>query len=263
MCRFLAYQGDPIPLVDLVCAPTNSLVQQSRYAQEGKTRTNGDGFGLGWYGTRAEPERHRMAGPAWADENLTAISKQVSSHLFFAHVRAATGTETTQANCHPFAYGRWLFMHNGQIGAYGKIRPLVETMISKNVRYARAGTTDSEAIFLAAFGNGIACDPVQAMTSTLYAIRALMIDAGITEPLRFSAVLTDGVRLYAFRWASDGKPPRLYYRQTAGRIVLASEPLDHLRAAWRELPNASALLSSPGRSLAMRHLADLPSQLAA
>ncbi|MGA4923289.1 hypothetical protein, partial [Bacillus subtilis] len=32
--------------------------------------------------------------------------------MFFAHVRAATGTAVTRQNCHPFACGRWMFMHN-------------------------------------------------------------------------------------------------------------------------------------------------------
>ena len=32
-------------------------------------------------------------------------------------MRAATGTATSRANCHPFAHGQHLFMHNGQVGA--------------------------------------------------------------------------------------------------------------------------------------------------
>ena len=57
MCRFLAYSGEPVFLSDLVCAPTHSLVHQSLHADEGKTETNGDGFGIGWYGERSEPGR--------------------------------------------------------------------------------------------------------------------------------------------------------------------------------------------------------------
>jgi hypothetical protein len=55
MCRFLAYRGEPIFLDDLVCAPAHSLVHQSLHAVEAKTGTNGDGFGIGWYGERPEP----------------------------------------------------------------------------------------------------------------------------------------------------------------------------------------------------------------
>jgi predicted glutamine amidotransferase len=63
MCRFLAYRGDPIFLSDLVCAPSHSLVHQSLHAEQAKTGTNGDGFGIGWYGERSEPGLYREVRP--------------------------------------------------------------------------------------------------------------------------------------------------------------------------------------------------------
>ncbi len=129
MCRFLAYSGEPVFLSDLVCAPTHSLVHQSLHADEGKTETNGDGFGIGWYGERAEPGVYRDISPAWSDENLVNLCGQVRARTFFAHVRAATGTATARANCHPFAHGRHLFMHNGQIGGYCRIKRRLEALI--------------------------------------------------------------------------------------------------------------------------------------
>ena len=129
MCRFLAYSGEPVFLSDLVCAPTHSLVHQSLHADEGKTETNGDGFGIGWYGERPEPGVYRDISPAWSDENLVNLCGQVRARTFFAHVRAATGTATARANCHPFAHGRHLFMHNGQIGGYCRIKRRLEALI--------------------------------------------------------------------------------------------------------------------------------------
>lgn len=95
MCRFLAYQGAPIFLDTLVSAPCHSLIHQSQHATEAKTETNGDGFGLRWYGAREEPGLYRELRPAWSDENLRSIASQVQSHPFFAHVRASTGTATS------------------------------------------------------------------------------------------------------------------------------------------------------------------------
>jgi hypothetical protein len=63
MCRFLAYRGEPVLMSDLVCAPAHSLVQQSLHAHEAKTETNGDGFGLGWYGERETPGVYREVRP--------------------------------------------------------------------------------------------------------------------------------------------------------------------------------------------------------
>lgn len=129
MCRFLAYSGEPVFLSDLVCAPTHSLVHQSLHADEGKTETNGDGFGIGWYAERPEPGVYRDISPAWSDENLVNLCGQVRARTFFAHVRASTGTATARANCHPFVYGRHLFMHNGQIGGYHRIKRRLEALI--------------------------------------------------------------------------------------------------------------------------------------
>ena len=92
MCRFLAYRGEPILLETMVAAPCRSLIHQSLHATEAKTGTNGDGFGVGWYGEREMPGLYRELRPAWSDENLLSITGQIRSRMFFAHVRAATGT---------------------------------------------------------------------------------------------------------------------------------------------------------------------------
>jgi predicted glutamine amidotransferase len=242
MCRWVAYSGQPIFLGQLVADPEHSLIHQSRNAEEAKVGINGDGFGLGWYGERDEPGLYRETLPAWSDDNLRHIARQVRSRLFFAHVRASTGTATSRANCHPFAHGRWLFMHNGQIGGWGRLRRAVEARIPDALYACRTGTTDSEAMFLMTLGQGGEADPVGAMTGTLSALRALMVDAGIDEPLRVTAALSDGSRLYAFRYASDGRPPSLYWRQTASAIEIVSEPVDRHRDEWHAVPDRSALV---------------------
>ena len=246
MCRFLAYGGEPIFLGDLVCAPSHSLVAQSLHCDEGKTRTNGDGFGLGWYGERPEPGLYREIRPAWSDENLRSLCAQVRSGLFLAHVRAATGTATTRANCHPFAVGRHLFMHNGQVGGYAAVRRRVEELIPDALYAHRLGTGDTEAIFLAALADGLEADAPAAMARTLSRIRAITRAAGVREPLRFAAVHTDGETLRGFRWASDGRPPSLYWRDTGAGLVVASEPFDARERGWHAVPPGSVLVARAG-----------------
>lgn len=242
MCRWVAYAGQPIFLGELVADPEHSLIDQSRNAVEAKVGINGDGFGLGWYGEREEPGLYREILPAWSDDNLRHIARQVRSRLFFAHVRASTGTATSRANCHPFADGRWMFMHNGQIGGYQRLRRALEAMIPDHAYPARAGTTDSEALFLIARGRGMDGDPVGAMASTLADIVALMERAAIDEPLRVTAALSNGRQLFAFRYASDGRPPSLYWRREAGAIQIVSEPLDRRRDQWTAVPDGHALV---------------------
>jgi predicted glutamine amidotransferase len=55
-------------------------------------------------------------------------------------------------NCHPFVCGSWLFMHNGFVGGWNRLRRRVEALIPDEMYFSRIGTTDSEAIFLAIMG---------------------------------------------------------------------------------------------------------------
>jgi glutamine amidotransferase len=236
----------------MVTQPRHSLIDQSLHAAEAKVPTNGDGFGVGWYGERDEPGLYREVRPAWSDENLRSLCAQVRSPLFFAHVRASTGTAIARANCHPFAHGRHMFMHNGQIGGYARLKRRIEAMIPDDYYAARGGATDSEAIFLVALSRGLEADPVAAFAATLRDIAALMAQSGIDEPLRFTAAVADGDGLHAFRWASDEKAPSLYYREEDGDLVVVSEPLDSDHSCWKPVPQGCALAARAGEPVEIR-----------
>jgi glutamine amidotransferase len=236
MCRWIAYRGEIIPLERYVIAPSHSLVVQSMKALESAGSTNGDGFGLGWYGEREEPGLYREVRPAWSDDNLRHLCRHIQSTLFFAHVRASTGTPTTRPNCHPFTHGKWMFMHNGQIGDWSLIRRRVEALIPDSIYGSRAGTTDSEAVFLSILGANTDDDPVGATERTLSTITGMVRDSGTKEPVRFTAAISDGKTLYAIRYANDDASNSLYYRETGDSVVIVSEPLDMERAFWKPVP---------------------------
>lgn len=241
MCRWIAYLGEPMFLEDFVTAPRQSLLVQSRASKEARSAVNGDGFGLGWYADRNTPGVFRDVRPAWSDENLLSLAHQIKARLFFAHVRASTGTATTRANCHPFVAGRWMFMHNGKIGGWDRIRRRVETAIPDDLYANRLGTTDSEALFLLMLANGLERDPEQAMATTLAMIEGEMRRAEITEPLRVTAAFSNGEHMFAVRYASSGVPETLYTRKrrdNSGRL-LVSEPLDDGREDWQAVPPQS------------------------
>ncbi len=246
MCRWIAYRGAPVLMETLVAAPSRSLLVQSMNASEGKTAINGDGFGLGWYGERAQPGLFREVRPAWADENLRSICAQVRSHLFFAHVRASTGAEVARANCHPFVHGDLMFMHNGAIDNYSAVRRRIDALIPDTLYQERRGTTDSEALFLAALGFGLADDPVAAMAKTLKRV-AGMLERANAGALHFTSALSDGKSLWAWRWASDAQAPTLYWRQSGADLLVVSEPLDEERGCWRALPQGGMLIARNGR----------------
>ena len=243
MCRWIAYRGETIPLERYVTEPAHSLLVQSLSALESAGSTNGDGFGLGWYGEREEPGLYREVRPAWSDENLRHLCRHIHSPLFFAHVRASTGTPTTRPNCHPFAHGRWMFMHNGQIGDWSLIRRRVEALIPDELYKCRIGTTDSEAVFLAILGAGAESDPIAATMRTLAILTDMVRASGTTEPLRFTSALADGENLYAFRYSNNYTPNTLYYRESSDNVVVVSEPLDTERANWKAVPQRHLIVA--------------------
>ena len=250
MCRLVAYFGSPVPLDTVVCHPAHSLLRQSMYAHEAGSATHGDGVGLGWYGDGPEPGLYREVMPAWSDENLLSLCATVRSRLFFAHVRAATGTPVARQNCHPFRHGHWMFMHNGRIGGYERVRRGLEAMLPDALFAARKGATDSELLFLLIMARVEAGEPVEAaVQSVLGQTLQAMQRAEVDEPLRVTALLTDGQMVHAVRYASDGRPPTLYVGSNAHGQILASEPLDGQHEHWQAVPESGGLrLSLAGRS---------------
>lgn len=256
MCRWLVYRGEPVFLDTLITKPQHSLVAQSLKAHEAKIETNGDGFGIGWYGDISRPGLFREPFPAWNDDNLRNLCQQLKSRCFFAHVRSSTGTPVSRANCHPFVMGKWMFMHNGQIGGYGRLRRELEYAVSEDAYTYREGTTDSELLFLLAMSYGGTDDPILGFQLAIGHAESLMRSKGIRQPLKFAAVVGNGYTLHAFRYATDGKSPSLYYKCTQGGLVVVSEPLDADEASnWIQVPEASVLSFSSHRTCAPK-LAD-------
>jgi glutamine amidotransferase len=251
MCRWIAYRGETIALEHYVTEPAHSLISQSIAALESTASTNGDGFGLGWYGEHPEPGLYREVRPAWSDENLRYLCRHIRSHLFFAHVRASTGTPITRPNCHPFACGGWLFMHNGFIGNWAALRRRVEALIPDALYPARIGTTDSEAVFLGIVGAGINRDPVAAAARTLSALSSMVSEEGAQEKLRFTAALANGRDLYAFRYAVNDRANTLYYQAHEKGIVVVSEPLDRDHSKWTAVPENHILVAKADQPVAV------------
>jgi predicted glutamine amidotransferase len=246
MCRWAAYVGAEVFLEDIVTAPCHSLIAQSHCAQEAKSPTNGDGFGLAWYGARPEPGLYRDILPAWSDPNLKSLCRQIRSGLFLAHVRASTGGATSRANCHPFVSERWSFMHNGQIGGFEKIRRTLENSISDAVYDLRQGTTDSELFFLLMLDEGLASDPERAVSRATARVVEASRRAGLEPSLKLTAAFADGETLYAVRYASDGLAPTLYTAEARGGRCIVSEPFDRDGGNWQAISPGSFVTMTSG-----------------
>jgi len=234
MCRWAAYIGKPIFLDEIITRPGHSLIAQSSHATQAKTATNGDGFGVAWYDKQPEPGLYRDIYPAWSDPNLRSIAAQVQSGLFLAHVRASTGSATSRNNCHPFAHGRWSFMHNGQVGGFETFRKHADMLIPDNLYAHRKGATDSEALFLLALAEGLNNDPIGALSRAVGKLEAMSRERRQGPHMRLSAAMSDGEKLYAIRYSSDEVLPSLYYRfsDQMGGWMVVSEPLEDDQEGW-------------------------------
>lgn len=239
MCRWAAYLGEEVFLEEIVSAPCHSLIAQSHCAQEAKSPTNGDGFGLAWYGGRTEPGLYRDILPAWSDPNLKSLCRQIRAGLFLAHVRASTGGATSRANCHPFVSGRWSFMHNGQIGGFERTRRALEAALPDPLYDQIEGTTDSELFFFVMIDEGLDADPQGALERATKRVLDAAKRAGVDPALKLTAAFSDGEAIHAVRYSTDGPAPTLYTSGFHGGRCIVSEPFDREGAEWQAIPPAS------------------------
>ncbi|MFD3532211.1 class II glutamine amidotransferase [Streptomyces sp. NPDC058664] len=265
MCRWLAYSGTPVLLDTILYRPAHSLIDQSLHSKLGVETTNGDGFGVGWYTESNEsPALFREIGPAWNNRNLRELADHVHSPLFFAHIRASTGTAVQQSNCHPFRRGRWMFMHNGAITGFHLMRRDLTMLIDPRLYADIEGTTDSEVMFNLTLTFGLDQDPPAAVARMAGVVERVGHEHGVELPLQMTLALTDGERTWAFRYSSGHTSRSLFYSSQVEALrrlhpdvtflrdiseetrLVVSEPLGDLPGAWNEVPESTYGVIQPG-----------------
>ncbi|WP_055602655.1 class II glutamine amidotransferase [Streptomyces aureus] len=265
MCRWLAYWGTPVLLDTILYRPAHSLIDQSLHSRMGMETTNGDGFGVGWYSAHSEtPALLRDVGPAWNNRNLRELADHVRSPLFFAHIRASTGTAVQQSNCHPFRHGRWMFMHNGAIDGFRLMRRELTLLVDPALYPDIEGTTDSEVMFYLALTFGLDRDPPASVAAMAGVVERVGREHGVEFPLQMTLAVTDGDRVWVFRYSTARASRSLFYssrvetlrrlhpdlaflRDVSGETrLIVSEPLGDLPGAWHEVPENSYGVVQPG-----------------
>jgi predicted glutamine amidotransferase len=265
MCRWLAYTGSPVLVEDLLYRPEHSLIVQSMHSTLGAEATNGDGFGLGWYGDRPTPGVFRSTEPAWNDRNLQELSGHISSHCVLAHIRASTGTPVQETNCHPFRRGSWLWMHNGLIHGFHSYKRELAMTVDPSLFADIEGSTDSEMFFYLALTFGLESDPIGAVSRAVGHIEDVGRRNGERFPLQMTVATTDGESLYAFRYSSESRSRSLFHSADVSTLreqypdnpllaelsdearLVVSEPLGSLQGAWREVPEGTCLVLRGGQ----------------
>jgi predicted glutamine amidotransferase len=265
MCRWLAYSGSPVLLEELLYGRQNSLIVQSLHSRLGAEETNGDGFGLGWYGKQESPAVFHSVEPAWNDRNLRELAGHITSPLVFAHIRASTGSPVQQTNCHPFRHGRWLWMHNGFVDGFHSLKRDLAVAVDPELYPEIEGTTDSELLFHLALTYGLEDDPPRAVERTIGLVESVGHDHGVEFPFQGTIATSDGECIWAFRYSSEGRSRSLFFSTDVRTLralypenellrdlgdesrLVVSEPLGELPGAWNEVPEASYGVIQPGQ----------------
>ncbi len=268
MCRWLAYRGAPIRTSELILHPVHSIVAQSLDSPLGAETVNGDGFGFGWYpdgeGPR-QPGVFRSIEPAWHDTNLRELTEVTASPLFFCHVRAAAGPPIQQTNCHPFRHENWLFMHNGAISEFSRIKRDLVLAVDPSLYAGIQGTTDSEVLFHLSLTLGLQDDPVGALQRAVGLVEATGRAQAITFPWQGTLAVSDGSTIWAVRYSTQGRSRSLFHSVDVATLqhmypdvdrlrlfspdahLVVSEPTSELPGAFVEVPESSvAVLDASG-----------------
>jgi predicted glutamine amidotransferase len=270
MCRWMAWLGQPVLIEELLFKTAHGIVDQSLHARMGAEPTNGDGFGLGWYGSGAGPAVYRSVHPAWGDANLRELAAHVESPLFLAHVRAAIGSPVQQTNCHPFRHDDWLFVHNGYLGDFHVLRRDLMLAVEPRLFASIQGSTDTEVVFQLALTHGLESDPIGALERTVGVIEDIARGHGVAGGVQGTFGVSDGTTLWAVRYATEGPPRSLFAsadvdalrrlhpdnprfeRLTEDDRVIVSEPFSDLPGVWQEIPPSTAVTVRRGGVLEQR-----------
>jgi glutamine amidotransferase len=265
MCRFVAYQGEPVLIADLLYRPRHSLVRQSTSAEQMSQTFNADGFGVGFYtDDQPSPCVMRSTVPAWDNRGLESLAYRIRSRVVFGHVRAAShGLPVQDSNTHPFSSGRYQFMHNGWIGSFRSIKRALQSSLGDAAWEAIEGTTDSEHAFALVIdelgGPGADATPAElraAVVRAIARIHELDVATGSPRPMVCNFAITDGRATVVSRFAANAaQPASLFYScgdsyrvqdhdcdmvpsvdGVYGATIVASEPLTRRPEDWTEIP---------------------------
>jgi len=287
MCRFIAYTGAPILLADLLYRPLNSLIMQSYHAKERPEPLNGDGFGIGWYVPEVDPTPCvlRSVTPAWSNRNLQNLAAKTRAAHLFAHIRAASpGMSVMEANVHPFAYDRFMWMHNGSVADFHKVRRRLRESLKDEFYDMIGGTTDSEhafALFLdnlhTSFADATPTRMREALVETIRRLNALTREAGITVPSYYNFAVSDGTSIVASRYcsAADTSGASLHYSrgtrfvchpggvcdmetigeaETASAVIISSEQLTADANDYPDVPDNYTITVLPDLTVKLERI---------
>lgn len=139
MCRIFGFRSVMQSQVhrSLISADNALMLQSER---------NPDGWGVAYY-LGGAPHVIKSVATAVSDELFKRVSGVVTSETVLAHVRKATQGSMSILDTHPFQFGSWVMVHNGNIANFPELRASLLARIPPVLSRFILGHTDSEVLF--------------------------------------------------------------------------------------------------------------------
>jgi len=223
--RHLAYVGEPLTLQALLIDPEHSLAAQSwTPTSQLHGVVNADGFGAGWYSLgRQAPVRYRRAQPIWTDASFASLAPTIASTCILGAVRSdTTAFAHDESVVAPFAQGRWLFSHNGDVADWRNAR---RTLFDRTLDIPEAAAPVDSALMF-----GLAATRWSAGTPLGKALVEVIGEVEKVGGGHLNMLAVDGTSIAGTTYGE-----RLFVLEKDTGISVASEPYDD-DPDWNEVP---------------------------
>ncbi len=227
MCRWLAYSGAPILMKEALYGGTHSLVDQSLHSRLGAETTNGDGFGVGWYGAAKNPGLFHSIEPAWNDQNLRELAGHISSSAVL-HPHPRGDRQCCSADQLPPLPPRPVAVHapglhqrvrRDQTRPDTRRRPVPVRRDQGPSRHRGAPTVLLSRADVRP-GEGRPARPPSEQAIGL--VEDVAGRHGVPHPFQGTVATTDGETIWAFRYSSEHKSRTLFFTTNGAHATRAT-----------------------------------------
>ena len=284
MCRLYGFMANEETKVECTLVNSqNAMLMQSE--SDDAERPHADGWGMAFYHDEL-PELERRAKPAFEGLRFGNTAGRIHTEAVIANVGLATAGVPNELNCHPFAFGKWVFAHYGTITAFDRLESELKQETHPVLQARRLGITDSEQFFYWLLSRLRAADIDLSNSPSAYTV-AEVVACSVRElasrcsensdlEAKLNIVLTNGQIMVATKWNNDlfmvhrkgvhdceicGIPHVHHDESHEYRaIIVASEVISD--EPWTEVPNHSVIAIDKGTIVNIQNVQDVTARVA-
>ena len=156
-------------------------------------------------------------------------------------------------------------MHNGAVREFPRVRRDLLLAIDPALIPELEGSSDTEVLFNLALTFGLEDDPLTALELMVGFVEEVGHRHEVEYPIQMTVATTDGERIIAARYSSEGQSRTLYFSTEARALkaqhpdieelqvlsdetrAIVSEPLGDVVGAWNKVPESSIGVVQPGQ----------------